>query len=212
MNISKKSTVSPELMFYIKTFFFSVFIFGLFYVYTAWLVIPNALNKTFADTAIVLMGMSMILSGLAYFFNFFKPLLIYRKYLGLVGFAFLFGHLVLSFSALQSLFSPEVWVKGTMWPALSGFMATLIFLMMAVISNRFAARRLGGTRWRFLLRLGYLAMMLSVIHVVLLKSARWVTWYQGGLKTLPSLSLLVSIGAIIVILFRIVLWLNLRKK
>lgn len=197
---------------YIKTSLFSILLFGLFYGYMAWLGAPNTLNKAFADTAITLMGLSMIVSGLAYFFNFFKPMLEYRKHVGLIGFVFLIGHIVLSFSTLLLLFNASTWTSGKMWPALTGLLATIIFTIMAAISNRFFARVLGGTRWKLILRTGYIALFLAGVHVILLKSARWIPWYQGGMKTSPSLSLIVTVVVALVLLMRIVLWIALKTK
>jgi DMSO/TMAO reductase YedYZ heme-binding membrane subunit len=197
---------------YLKVTGFGLLIFGLFYSYTAWLAIPGTLNKTVADTAIFLIGLSMLLSSLCYFWNIFDPLIRYRKHLGLIGFAFGLLHIGLSFPALQSLFLSETWEKNAMWPALTGLLATLIFAAMALISNSRMAILLGGKWWRYILRTGYIAVILVWLHVVLLKSSRWLTWYEEGMKTLPSLSLLISLFMLWVIAMRIALWLALRKK
>lgn len=209
---SKYKTPPSEKSLYLKTTVFSLAIFGLFYAYTSWLAIPGVLNKSVADASIFLMGLSMLLSGICYFWNVFDPLIRYRKHLGLIGFAFGVVHIVLSFSTLQNLLKVETWEKGAMWPAFTGLLATVIFTVMALISNSRMAMLLGGKWWRYLLRTGYVAVILVWLHVVLLKSARWITWYEGGMKTLPSLSLLISIFMVIVIVMRIALWIALKRK
>ena len=83
---------------------------------------------------------------------------------------------------------------------------------MAVISNMYMTRMLGGKWWKIILRTGYLAVILVLAHVVLLKSARWMRWYQDGMETFPSLSLLVSVFMVIVVLMRIALWMALKKR
>jgi DMSO/TMAO reductase YedYZ heme-binding membrane subunit len=201
-----------ETTLYIRVLIFSLIMFAAFYGYTSWMKIPNVLNKAAADTAIVLMGLSMILSGVCYFWNFFDSMIRYRKQLGLIGWAFGLAHVILSFSALQALLKPESWAKGIIWPAFTGVIATIIFTIMALISNNLMARSLGGKWWRFILRTGYIAIIFVFAHVVLLKSVRWITWYQGGMKTLPSLSLLVSIFMVLVLLMRIALWISLHNK
>lgn len=208
------STIQPfsEKKLYLRVLVFGLLLFGATYLYTSWLKIPGAVNKSTADTAIILIGLSMLLSSLCYFWNFVDTKIIYRKHLGLLGFAFGVAHIVLSFSAVQSLFLPETWQKGTMWAPLTGALATVIFTIMALISNQYMARELGGQTWRFILRAGYIGVVLVFIHVFLLKSARWITWYEGGMKTLPSLSLMVSIFMAIVLIMRILLWFSLRKK
>jgi DMSO/TMAO reductase YedYZ heme-binding membrane subunit len=201
-----------EKTLYFRTAIFSLILFGLAYSYTNWMGIPGVTNKSVADVSILLMGLSMILSGVCYFWNVFDPLIRYRKHLGLVGFAFALAHVGLSFPALQSLFQVSTWEKGAMWPALTGLLAMVIFAIMALISNSFMARSLGGKTWRYILRTGYLAIILVWFHVVLLKSARWITWYQNGMQTPPSLSLIVSIFMVIVVLMRIALWISLARK
>lgn len=186
--------------------------FGAAYTYVNWLHIPGALNKSAADTAIVLIGLSMILSGVCYFFNLFDPFIIYRKYLGLVGWAFGLAHVLLSWTTLQALFRLETWEKGLMWPALTAFIATIIFTIMALISNSRMAKLLGGKVWRSILRTGYIAVALIFLHVVLLKSGKWITWWAEGMKSAPSLSLLVSIFMLIVLLMRLALWIALTYK
>lgn len=201
-----------ELSLYLRVLVVSALIFGGFYAYTTWLQIPNVLNKTAADTSIFLMGMSMLMSSIGYFGKRLDSWVRYRKHLGLVGFAFGLAHWFLSWGAFQNLLKAETWQKGAMWPALTGLLALGIFTVMALISNSQAARLLGGKWWRFILRSGYLAVILVWLHVVLLKSGRWVTWYENGMKTLPSLSLLVTVFMTVVLVMRVVLWIATRRK
>jgi hypothetical protein len=51
-----------------------------------------------------------------------------------------------------------------------------------------------------------------LIHVFLLKSARWLTWFEGGMQGWPALSLIVTLFASLVILIRIILEMSLRKR
>lgn len=209
--MSKIKPVS-ELRRYVLVLLFSVIVFALCYGYLAYLKIPGLLNKSIADTSVILIGSSMLLSSICYFWDFLDSKIVYRKHLGLVGFAFALVHLGLSFSAFQRLLQLETWQQGAYGPALAGTLALLIFTVMAIISNMYAATKLGGKTWRVILRTGYLALALVFVHVVLLKSARWLTWYQEGIKTLPSVSLIVSVFIVIVIIMRVVLWLSQRKN
>jgi DMSO/TMAO reductase YedYZ heme-binding membrane subunit len=209
--MTSKNTTSEGIL-YLKTTIFGLVIYSLFYAYTNWLSIPGAVNKSVADVSIFLMGLSMLLSGVCYFWNIFDPLIRYRKYLGLIGFAFGLVHIALSFSALQAVLKVETWQKGLMWPAFTGLLAAVIFTVMALVSNNRMAIFLGGKLWRYVLRTGYLAVILVAAHVVLLKSARWLTWYNEGMKTLPSLSLLISIFMVVVVLMRVALWVALKRK
>lgn len=201
-----------EKALYLRVLIFSLALFGFCYGYTSWLGIPGVTNKAVADTSVILVGLSMILSGVCYFWNYFDSLIRYRKHLGLVGFAFVLTHIALSFPAFQALFKVSTWQSGAMWPAFTGLLAALIFSIMAVISNSAMAQILGGKTWRYILRSGYIALILVWTHVVLLKGARWITWYQGGMQTAPSLSLLVTIFMVVVVLMRLALWYSLSRK
>lgn len=201
-----------ELMLYLKVLIFSALLYGGAYAYTSWLKVPNIINKTTADVSIILIGLSMWLTSLGYYFNVFDTFIRYRKHLGLVGFAYGVAHILLSFSALQNLFRAETWENGLMWPALNGLLATVIFTIMTLISNTFMAKTLGGKLWRQILRTGYIAVIFVWFHVVLLKSARWITWYEAGMQTPPAMSLIVTIFMTIVVLMRIALWWSLRRQ
>ena len=208
----KKNKFLFDLSLYLKTFVFSLLIFAGLYLYLSAQNIPGTLNKAVADTATFLVALSMIFSSLGYFFNFADRLAIYRKHLGMIGFAFAVWHLLLSWSALLNLFKIETWESMRMWPMLTGFLAFLIFTKMALISNQLSIRLLGSKLWKLILRFGYLALVLVILHVFLLKSARWLTWYQEGMQGPPALSLLVVIFTTIVLVLRIVLWWSLAKR
>lgn len=204
--------LSPEFKLYLKTSIFGLSVFALIYFYITWMQIPGVLNKSVADTAVVLMGLSMLISGLSYFWKSLASFIIYRKYLGLIGFAFATVHLILSWSALSQLLQIELWQQLKIGAPLSGLLAFIIFTMMWMISNRLSARLLGGNLWRMLLRTGYLALALVFIHIYLLKASRWITWYQEGMTSPPSASLLSAIFIIVVIVMRLVMAKSLRKK
>lgn len=210
--VIKKVGPVSEFQLYVRTLILGFALFALFYWYTTWLKIPNPLNKAVADTSIVLIGLSMLLSSLCYFWNFVDTKIVYRKQLGLMGLAFGLVHVGLSFSTLQKLFMLATWQQGTMWPALTGALAVGIFACMAFVSNQYAANVLGGKAWRKILRTGYIAVLLIFAHVYLLKSVYIIRWYTGGMKTPPSTSLLVLAFMTIVIVMRVALWWSLKTK
>lgn len=212
-NQTVKSVTPPSgLTMYIRIGIFSAVIFGLCYAYTSWLKIPGVLNKSVADTAVILIGLSMLLSGLCYFWDFVDSKIIYRKHLGLVGFGYGVVHTLLSYQALLNLFKTETWQKQAMWAPLMGLLALVVFTVMALISNQYAAHQLGGKVWRFILRTGYIALLFVFVHVVVLKLARWTTWWQGGMKTLPAMSIIAAVFILVVVIMRILLWFSLHRK
>lgn len=201
-----------DLSLYFRVSILGLVLFASTYAYTSWAGIPGVLNKSVADTATILIGLSMILSGICYFWNFMDDKIIYRKHLGLIGFAFGVVHLLLSWSAFQRLLQASTWAESIPWAPLTGLIALIIFTIMALISNQYAAHQLGGKIWRGILRTGYIALALVFAHVVLLKGFRWVNWYREGMQTPPSMSLIVTVFIVLVILMRLMLWLALKKK
>ncbi len=201
-----------EIKFYFTTGLIGLVVYGLCYGYLKWLAIPGEMNKAAADTAILLMAFSMLQSSLSYFFNFMDRAIIYRKYFGLTGFAFAIAHLILSWGAFMGLFSVRTWMQGEMLPVLTGTLAFFIFTIMALISNTFSTRMLGSEAWRRVLRTGYLAVVFVLAHVILLKYGRWATWYEAGMKTAPSLSLISAFFMVVVLSMRLLMWASLRKK
>lgn len=208
----KQATPLSELQLYFRVSILGLVLFGMFYAYTSWLKIPGVLNKSVADTSVFLIGWSMLLSALCYFWDFADTKIIYRKHLGLLGFAFGVIHWLLSWGAFQRLFQSATW-EGTSYIApLTGTLALAIFAVMAIISNKYSAMSLGGKTWRAILRTGYIALVLVLIHVFALKSARWLTWYEEGMNTPPSASLLVTIFILIVLLMRVALFFALKMR
>lgn len=209
-NLARQAMVT-DFWHYIKVLVLGLAVFAFSYSYTASQNIPNVLNKSVADTSIILIGLSMLLSSLCYFWNFLDSQSIYRRHLGLIGFAFGLVHIGLSWSTLQKLFDMATWQRGAYWPALTGLIATVIFTIMALISNTYSIKKLGRA-WRPILRWGYLALIMVFAHVVVLKSARWITWYNGGMATPPSMSLMVTIFMVVVLVMRVVLLFSLKRR
>lgn len=201
-----------EINIYARVVVFGMALFALFYWYTTALGTPGVLNKSSANTSIVLIGLSMWLSSLSYFFNRFDSFIKYRKHLGLIGFAFGVTHFVLSFSAFKRLLVSATWESNAVIAPLTGLLALAIFTLMALISNRTSMTKLGVLTWRGILRTGYIAVLFVFIHTVMLKSARWATWYEGGMMTPPSSSLIVTVFMTVVLLMRLAMWWQLRSK
>lgn len=155
----------------------------------------------FAGTAAILIGTSFALSGICYFFNFADSKIVYRKYLGVVGYAS-----ALTYSILLIFLEPERYMYG--WPGellkpdvLLGLTAMSIFTLMALVSNNTAIKLLGPHVWREILHLGYLGYGLLVIRAVYLDHAAWAAWFTAP-TPLPPFRLTLSLFACSVILLR----------
>lgn len=170
-----------------------------------------SMAKVLAGMANFLFAMSLSLSSFGYFFNFLDSKVVYRKYLGLLGY-----FSALSYALFLPVLRPERYGSGLaeyFWTSdvLLGLTAMGIFTGMALISNDRAMLAIGPVRWRNVLRLGYLAFFLLVIRAVMNESnpigadARPEYWaaYFRSLDTLPPTRLLFSIVAMTVIFFRL---------
>ncbi|MDP2691280.1 MAG: ferric reductase-like transmembrane domain-containing protein [bacterium] len=165
-------------------------------------------NKAFATTSLVLIGLSLALSGLCYFWNFLDSKIVYRKHLGLAGFAFAIVHVIVSFFFLSGRFTYPEWFSGHFLSVMFGLLALLVLCFMALISNRWARMELGALLWRRLLRLGYLVLILVAAHFALLKYGEWTKWFQTPDPFLPPLSLLEMIFTLLVIGLRLAVWID----
>lgn len=210
--VEKKVAHVPERHLWWRAGFFSLFLFMLVFWYINATTPYSPLNKAVADTAVLLIGLSMLLSSLCYFWNFVDTKIVYRKHLGLAGFAFAGAHLLLSWAPFLSLFKTDTWGSSRLYPVLAGTTAMVIFVVMALVSNQYSATALGGKIWRTILRLGYPALLLVALHVTLLKYARWVTWAEEGFTSLPSMSLLMTAFIVIVLVMRMALEVSLRRQ
>ena len=196
-----------------NTFLLSIVIFSLGSIYLSlrrWDYDLYIANKVFATTALVLIGLSLALSGLCYFWDFADDKILYRKYLGLTGFAFAVIHVVTSVFLLPDHFPYPEWFFDNMLSVFLGGTALLLLSFLALISNRTAMTMLGSKYWRLLLRLGYLAFILIIAHLAILKYPGWIRWMKNFDPILPPLSLLEFIFALLVITLRIAVWIDLK--
>lgn len=185
-------------------------------------------NKALADTAMILIGLSFVLSGLCYFWNFVDTKIVYRMYLGLAGFAFALSHGVMSavFYFLWKPFGYEdnpIFILNHRWDFgaflvpneyafYSALVALSIFALMAAISNQYAIHELGGLWWRRLLRVGYLAYVLGAVHLAIKNIPDWMNLLTLAEPALPPLNFIVFLLVCGVVGLRLALWFSLRKK
>ncbi len=192
---------------------FSMFILFATFVYNVMAMDTMSLrvwNRSFTDAGMILVGISFALSGLCYFYDIFDTKILYRRDLGLNGFYFIALHSVYSFALNK--FTP--WYRYFESDRVLSFslalISLLIFFMMALISNAYVPKKLGAHRWRILLRIGYFAYVLGVVHAGLWSYEDWVMWW--GSPKVPPMSLVVSVLVLGVVILRIFLWRALQKR
>lgn len=171
----------------------------------------RVINETAADAGFILIGCSFALSGICYFWNFLDTKIVYRKYLGLMGFFFIVVHVYLSLFKVPFPLSQYL-DEDHRVAFFAAVISLAIFVGMALISNRYAVRQLGGAHWRKLLRTGYAAYIIAIVHFALRKGPEWSTWFAKHKPALPPLSILVVIFAALVLALRFSLFVALLRK
>jgi DMSO/TMAO reductase YedYZ heme-binding membrane subunit len=127
------------------------------------------INRAFALASAAVLGITFILGPLGKFSKRLNRLKIYRKYLGLSGFALVLVHTLLSIAFyfgwdLSFMFSLENPRSLQFYSALVAFM---IFLAMSATSSVRAIKLMGARNWKMLQNTGYLAMALVMLHFML---------------------------------------------
>jgi hypothetical protein len=194
--------------------------FGFFYFFVrqglkdgVWRFDLALLNKSLGTAALFLIGLSMLLTGITYFSRRLNRGLAYRKHYGLAGFWTALVHGVVTHFLLPAVgLHPERKLDAVLSDA-PGLMALAVFAVMAVISNAAAKGRLGGEKWRKVLRYaGYTALLLALGHTALLKWASWAKYFRTFEPALPSLSLPVAVFVAAAVVLRLAVWASQARK
>jgi DMSO/TMAO reductase YedYZ heme-binding membrane subunit len=170
-------------------------------------------NKSLGTAALLLIALSMAVTGWSYFSGRSAKGLAYRKPFGLAGF-----WLGLAHGAVEHVLLPAVGLRsesgpGTRHAEALGLAALAVFALMALASNARARERMGSRRWRKFLRYaGYAGLVLAVAHAALLKGASWAKFFRTFKPALPSLSLPVALFAAFVALTRLAVWIAEKRK
>lgn len=155
-----------------------------------WKVTLYLFNKSLANAAALVIGLSMLLSSLARLRWVGPDKLAFRKHLGVVGFGLAVLHVLASHRALGAKFPWPAWIQENGETALLGSAAFVLFAAMTAVSNRPGMKLLGGAGWRrFLSWAGYVGLALVLVHASWLKWPSWLNWVKTFHPWLPSLSL-----------------------
>ncbi len=216
VNVLKNSAkFNTDLILYWQTLLCSLFTFSLitaYYIVNGYDVSVALFNKVTADTSFLIIGLSLILSSICYFFNFADRFIIYRKHLGLLGFAILLIHILISITYKAYSPFPEYYLtESRVYSFLSALIATIIFAFMALISNRVALLKIGPKMWRALLRLGFLGYVFSLYHFGAKNQENWIEYLANRSSILPPMSLIIFIFGFLVILLRLILFIKVRR-
>ncbi|MBI2036389.1 ferric reductase-like transmembrane domain-containing protein [Candidatus Microgenomates bacterium] len=146
----------------------------LFFFYGYRQVSFSMMNKIAGLLALMLLGTSFLIGPLSYFLpQVFTQFKIYRKYLGISGFAVAVIHALLSFYSYFNmnlafmLFDSKNEHLLGVW---LGILAILIFLTMTVTSTKKAIEMMGAANWKKLQTGGYLALGLVMAHFIFMET------------------------------------------
>ena len=166
------------------------------------------LNKATSLAAVVFVSCSYLVGKIFHWHDDNKTMrLVVIKFCGLMGF-FLAGiHALFSLSLLTPAYYAKYFDAGGRLN-LQGELAmsvgvVALFLLMgpAITTLPMMPKALGGVRWRRGQRLGYVALILVVVHLVVLGLKGWMApggWQAG----LPPISLLAAVAALIPLLVK----------
>jgi len=216
-NHLKYSKLPREARLWGETIVYSIIIFIVvagYYFVTNGSFSERMLNRSVGDVALLLIGLSLILSSVCYFWDFADKYIIYRKHLGLVGVGYLMFHILFSFMFSSYAPFPGYFLEDKRIASFVGaVVATTIFFIMTAISNRFAIHEIGATRWRKLMRIGHIAFAFTLFHFGVKGMPYWLPWMTGKSEAIfPSFGLIVFLFGSVVILLRIALWFSTMKK
>lgn len=108
-----------------------------------------------------------------------------RRQIGLISFLFSTMHGLLTLQARD-----VDWLNANMYiNYFTGFTSVIVFTILAVTSNNWSIRKL-GKNWKKLHRLTYLALILLILHLLLVKQGEWHWYTWCGFITLCVLTCL----------------------
>jgi DMSO/TMAO reductase YedYZ heme-binding membrane subunit len=184
-----------------------VLIYNFFYFHGDF---TSMFGEALAAVGGILIGLSMVLSVITYFFDYFDHQLQYRKQYGLVGYFFALAYCFGLMVRFPERYAWGLPARLTQPEVLLGLGAMAILTFMAIISFPYFMRKM-GVWWRPALRLGYLAYLLLILRAVIVEQVVWESWW-ANLPGLPPPRLLLTIFAMTVIIVRIQMEVMIRVK
>jgi len=166
------------------------------------------LNKATSLAAVVFVACSYLVGKVIRWHDHDKPLrLVVIKFCGLMGFFLAGVHAFFSVCLLTPAYfakyfdgSGQLNLQGELGMTL-GIVAMFFLMSPAITTLPMMPKALGGKRWKRTQRVGYLALMLIVAHLVVLGVKGWLA-PKGWPANLPPISLLAVIAALVPLLVK----------
>lgn len=196
-----------------NSFFFSLllmFFTGLYVYFQHGEYTLRMFNKTTAWVSIILIGLSLLLSSICYFFDYFDSKIIYRKQLGVWGFGYALFHSIFTLYLLQKRFNLIEYFSSpdNINALIFAILSLSLLILLAVLSNNKAVKMLGGGPWRIVMRYGgYLALFFGMMHFVFKRYEDIFAWPASG-GIVPPIAWTLLVFTIFVFAARFLLWLH----
>jgi DMSO/TMAO reductase YedYZ heme-binding membrane subunit len=166
------------------------------------------LNKATALAAVIFVGCSYLVGRVIKWHNHDPVIrLVVVKFCGLMGFALAGIHAFMSFFLLTPPYFAKYFaadgrlnLQGELGMAV-GIVALWALVSPAITTLPMMPKALGGKRWKRTQRMGYLALVLVVAHLVVLGVKGWLT--PGKWSWMPPVSLLAVLAAAFPILVKV---------
>ncbi len=162
------------------------------------------INKVAALAAIGVIAIAFLLGPLSRMLpKQFAHWLTHRKFIGLAGFALAAYHSVYSALAFYSAdISKMIFANPKAAAVVSGLVALLIFVVMAVTSNKRSVEMMGYKKWKAVQTFGYVGLALAVLHFIMLETKPGIGLdvrpYGLAFLVIPIVALIVRAGMIFI--------------
>jgi DMSO/TMAO reductase YedYZ heme-binding membrane subunit len=161
------------------------------------------LNKATSLAAVIFVAASYLVGKIIHWYDHDKRLrLVVIKFCGLMGFSLAAIHALLALSIWNPAYFAKYFddvgqlnLQGELGMA-AGVVALFFLTSPAISTLPMMPKALGGKRWKRAQRMGYVSLVLVVVHLVVLGLKGWLkpqAWPAG----LPSISLLAFIAALV---------------
>lgn len=214
---SVKPTIPSDWKLWFQSLSLASYVYIIVALYIAGLdglVTPRYVNLALGDTATIMVILSMGMSSITYYWHVADHAMLFRKHFGIIGFVFSLFHFIFSLVLIEQhrTLTAFIWDPHNTVAFFTGLGAFIILTFMTVISHRLAVKYLGGRVWRVLLRLGYVAILLSVVHIMWRNWGEWFGWLTGKSDSLfPPMGLLITVAAVSVCILRIGMYFGTKK-
>jgi len=188
------------------SFIIYIGLFLLMLEYHGWRGRPYSLftaNKAIAIASSLLFSFSLVLGPLRRLTGKFRKAIRLRRTLGVTAAIFMVLHVALSLFFVEKFdlsYYSQNWLS-----IVFGAIALVGFLLLWATSYQGAVDRLGQGRWKCIQTTGYIFLLLIILHIVVLgKIPNWILWFKTFNQPVPPGTMVPSVVAAVVILFKIV--------